>query len=109
MDTPSIEWGKLIAGIIGALISASCIKGASFVEKTILFFSGVAVSYYATPWVADALSMERSEGFVGFVLGLFGMSIVGKLYEFIQAIDARAVWTRVWARVESLIGGNKEG
>lgn len=70
------------AGIIGSLVSLGHVKG-TWREKLVMFITGAASSYYASPLIADKLGMP--EGACGFMAGLFGMSIVSKAYEYIQA------------------------
>jgi hypothetical protein len=69
------------AGVVGALISLGHVKGTAG-EKFVMFVTGAASSYYASPIVADKLGLP--EGACGFMVGLFGMSIVSKIYEYVQ-------------------------
>lgn len=72
------------AGIIGSLVSLGHVKG-TWSEKLVMFVTGAASSYYASPLIADKLGLP--EGACGFMAGLFGMSIVSKAYEYIQAVN----------------------
>lgn len=52
------------------------------------------MSYFGTPVAATWIGMVNAEGLVGFLIGLFGMSVVSKFYEVIQAVDPKAVVDR---------------
>jgi len=84
---------KLIAGAAGAFVSLRFIQGTK-TEKGIMAIGGSAMSYFGTTPTTDYLHMASAEGLIGFLIGLFGMAIVSKLYEVIQVIDAPAVAKR---------------
>lgn len=79
---------KIIPGLIGALVSLRFVQG-TWLEKGFMALGGAFLSYFATPAVATWMDIANTEGLVGFVLGLFGMAIVSKVYEMIQFIDAK--------------------
>lgn len=85
------------AGVIGALVSLGHVKG-TWHEKLIMFLTGAISSYYASPLIADKLGMP--EGACGFMAGLFGMSIVAKVYEYIQAADVSSFLPAFFKRKE---------
>ena len=72
--------GKL-AGVAGAFVSMHFLKG-TIVEKLTMAFGGAAFSYFAADYVAAKTSLP--EGLAGFLLGLFGMSILSRLWEWLQ-------------------------
>lgn len=69
------------AGFAGALVSLGHVKG-TWLEKLSMFVGGGFSSYYLAPFVVDKLGLPESAA--GFLVGLFGMSIVAKTYEYIQ-------------------------
>jgi hypothetical protein len=85
------------AGVIGSLVSLGHVKG-TWSEKLAMFVTGAASSYYASPLIADKLGMP--EGACGFMAGLFGMSIVSKAYEYIQAADLSSFLPAFFKRKE---------
>ena len=98
MNFTDIEWAKLIAAVGGALISMVKWQG-TLVERIIMGVAGVMVSYFAS----DAVSAytHLPPGLTGFLLGLFGMAIVGKLWDVITAVDGKKVAADLW---EAAIG-----
>ena len=81
---------KIISGVVGALVSLKFIQG-TWLEKSFMALGGSCLSYFATSPIANWLNIENTEGLIGFIVGLFGMAIVAKIYELIQVIDAKQV------------------
>jgi hypothetical protein len=79
---------KIVSGVVGALVSLRFVQG-TWLEKSFMALGGSCLSYFATSPVAVWLDINNTEGLIGFIIGLFGMSIVAKGYELIQVIDAR--------------------
>lgn len=75
---------KHLPGVAGALVSMKFVKG-SFIEKFLMAFGGAIVSYFATEYVSTTLSMPP--GLTGFMIGLFGMSILSRLWEWFQETE----------------------
>jgi hypothetical protein len=80
---------KIISGVAGSFVSLRFIQG-SWIEKLIMSIGGSCLSYFATTPIAVWLNVVNAEGLVGFLIGLFGMSIAAKVYEVIQFIDAKS-------------------
>lgn len=83
-----IGFVKIISGVVGALVSLNFVRG-TWVEKTFMAFGGSCLSYFTTTPIALWLAIENTEGLIGFIVGLFGMAIVAKIYELIQVIDTK--------------------
>jgi len=79
---------KIISGVVGALVSLRFVQG-TWLEKSFMALGGSCLSYFATSPVAAWLDINNTEGLIGFIIGLFGMSIVAKGYELIQVVDAK--------------------
>lgn len=94
-NLPDFSAAKLISGVAGAFVSLRFMQGTA-AEKLIMAVGGAALSYFATTPVAQWLAMQQAEGLVGFLLGLFGMSIATKVYEVIQLMDARRIAADLW-------------
>ena len=92
-EAQDISLIKLLAGAAGAFASLRFIQGTK-TEKGIMAVGGSSMSYFGTSPMAEYLHMVTAEGLIGFMIGLFGMAIVSKLYEVIQAVDAYAVAKR---------------
>lgn len=97
MSEPShdISYWKLFAGAVGAFVSLRFIQGTK-TEKGIMACGGSALSYFGTTPASDYLHIGNSEGLIGFLIGLFGMAIVSKFYEVIQAVDGPLIAKRLF-------------
>lgn len=96
--------GNLLAGICGAVVSLRFVQGTA-VERLTMAAGGASLSYYATPTAAKWLGMASAEGLVGFLVGLFGMAIVAKVYEAIQGLPAAKMATDAWETLKRRLGG----
>ena len=101
---PDIGIAKLISAVAGAALSLKFVVG-TWVEKIIMAIGGAFLSYYASTPVAAWMEAPKAEGLVGFLLGLFGMAVVSKVYEVIQSLDAKQAATDLWAAITKRIGG----
>lgn len=79
---------KIVSGVVGALVSLNFVQG-TWIEKSFMALGGSCLSYFATSPIANWMNIDNSEGLIGFIIGLFGMAIVSKIYELIQVIDAK--------------------
>lgn len=86
---------KLVSGVAGAAVSMRFLAG-SWPERITMALGGSVLSYFATSPVATWLNVQTAEGLVGFLIGLFGMAIVAKLYEVIHLMDAKRMAADVW-------------
>lgn len=85
-----LSWAKLIAGVAGSLVSLRFVPGTAL-ERAMMAVGGSALSYYATEPMAQWAGMTNAEGLVGFLIGLFGMSVMAKAYEVIMLTSAADV------------------
>ena len=86
---------KLVSGIAGSFASVRFIQGG-WLERLIMCIGGSCLSYYATTPVATWVGLQAAEGLVGFLIGLFGMSIAAKVYEIIGFLDADRAAKEFW-------------
>lgn len=94
-----ISFAKLGAGAVGAAVSLKFIKG-TLLERTSMAIGGAALSYYGTTPAATWANVPDVEGLIGFMIGLFGMAIVAKLYEVIMLLDAKQIAVDFWEWVK---------
>lgn len=94
---------KVIPAALGALVSLRFVQG-TLPERLLMTAGGVSLSYYATPTSAAWLQMTNAEGLVGFVIGLFGMTLAAKVYEAVQALDATAIGKDLWGALKKRLG-----
>lgn len=77
MELPDIK--EIIPGAIGSFGAAALWLRGPWGRRLTMATLGAAASYYGAPYVAKTLSL--SEGFAGFMLGLFGMSVVDSIFK----------------------------
>lgn len=96
---------KVIPAALGAMVSLRFVQG-TLAERALMAAGGVSLAYYATPVSSEFLRLGTSEGvgLVGFVIGLFGMVLVAKVYEAVQGIDAKAVATDLVDALKKRLG-----
>lgn len=106
-DSPQIDpsLSKIIAGVAGAFVSLRFVQGSAM-ERGSMAVGGAVVSYYATSPAALWMGMTNAEGLVGFLIGLFGMAIIAKVYEAIHALDAPRMASDTWEAIRGRIGGS---
>ena len=89
-QVPDFSTAKFVAAVAGAVVSLRFVQG-TVVERVFMAIGGAGLSYYATTPAAIWLGMSNAEGLVGFLIGLFGMAIMAKIYEVIQIADAAKI------------------
>jgi hypothetical protein len=58
-----------------------------------MFIGGCMLSFFATPWLAAWMDVGiKGEGLTGFIVGLFGMTSMAKVYDFIEVIEVSQIW-----------------
>ena len=58
--------------------------------------AGSVVSHYAAPWVAQWTSIDLA--LAGFLVGLFGLAIVAKIFEALESIKPADLGERILRR-----------
>jgi len=89
------QWILRFAGVAGALVSMKFVSGTLF-ERFLMFIGGAFFSYYATEWVAAWLALPH--GLTGFLLGVFGMSVLSRVWEWVQSTNAVSGFLDAWLR-----------
>lgn len=79
------EISKAAPGLVGAFIAMWRLQGMSIPQRLTSLACGVACSYWGTNTVVK-LAPVMSEGLTGFVLGLFGMTLVSKVFELLDEL-----------------------
>lgn len=106
-DLPSIDPGstsKLIAGSLGAFLSLRFVQGTA-PERCMMAAGGAALSFYGSTPLSTWVGVSSAEGLVGFLLGVFGMAVIAKVYEGINGLDAKGMVQDAWKRVAGRLGG----
>lgn len=77
------EIERLLPGVIGSIGALLWIKG-TWPRRIAMVGLGSAASYYGAPHVSALFGME--EGLSGFLVGLFGMSVVDSAFKTWQEL-----------------------
>lgn len=64
-----------------------------------MFLGGCLLAFFGTHHVAIFAGMESAGGLVGFLLGLFGMALIAKLHDTIEAINPAELWDAIRKKV----------
>lgn len=78
------EITKVVPGALGSLFSMLWLK-ETLGRRISMFFGGVTIAFYGTPYAAKVTNFDN--GIAGFLLGLFGMSLVASLFQGWQKLD----------------------
>lgn len=98
-----VSLAKIAAGAAGAFVSLRFMQG-TVTERMFMGVGGAALSYYATTPVAVWVKVGDAEGLVGFLIGMFGMAIISKIYEVVALLDAKQIAIDLWATVKRKLG-----
>lgn len=90
-------------GIAGSAVALFFMRRSPLIMAGI-FIGGCLVSYYGTGWVSAQFEMEKADGLVGFLLGLFAMATAGKVFDTIDAISPSELWLAVRDFVRKRLG-----
>ncbi|HEY9275410.1 hypothetical protein [Achromobacter sp.] len=97
MNIPDFDaFATEFAGVLGAAVSMLYLQG-SWPARLSRAASGSMVAYYAAPYLS--LLLEIPEGLAGFLTGMFGMAIVSRGWEAVQAVPIAALWQALIDRV----------
>lgn len=77
------ELEKFIPGVVGSLGALLWIRG-TWSRRIAMMALGSAASYYGAPHMAQLFTM--GEGLAGFLVGLFGMSVVDSVFKTWQEL-----------------------
>lgn len=91
----------VIAGFIGSLLSLSFIDHMDKRQRIIAVISGMVMAYYLAPLIAFLFNEEKYEATIGFLVGLFGMSVVAAVFRAIKNSDLWGLITRRYGRREA--------
>lgn len=85
-----IEKGTLAAAFVGALISMKFLEGLAVWQRWLTALAGWATALFITPGVIRFFQLEVAgwAGSIGFIVGVFGMAIIGAVFKAIQDVYA---------------------
>ncbi|WP_304306229.1 hypothetical protein [Pseudacidovorax intermedius] len=107
MDLPEVPdgWATKLAGIGGAFVSMGFIKG-TLPARAFMAIGGALLSFYFAPWVSAQTGLP--EGGAGFLLGLFGMAVVSRIWESVSTWQVQDLWQIAMAWLRRVTGIRKE-
>lgn len=103
LDNIPPEVGQVAPGAVGSAVVLKWLPGG---WRTLLFswISGTAVSYYASPALAELFTIESAGKVQGLrlLVGAVGILILAKAVEVIQAANGREIWDAVlkWVKIK---------
>lgn len=93
-----------LAGVAGAIVSMKFLQG-TLLQRVFTAFAGALMSYYTTPHISERIGMP--EGLTGFLIGLFGMAIASRGWEWVQTTPVAALWQILLDWLTRKSGGSK--
>ena len=90
----------LLAAFFGGIMSMSFVDGMNKKQRLVAITSGMTMAHYTAPLIAFLFKEGDYVETIGFLIGLFGMSICAAIFRAIQNSD---LWGLIYRR---LSGGN---
>jgi hypothetical protein len=81
-----VKVSTVIAGSFGAAVSMAVIKGPIW-YRFCLLLGGVATAAYVTPLISHIFDLINAESAIGFLVGMFGMSVTSAIIRTIQDVN----------------------
>jgi hypothetical protein len=102
MNLQDINADVWAAKLAGALVSMRFLQG-SWPERALTALAGAVLSYYTTDWLAAKVGLPL--GLTGFLLGLFGMAVMSRAWEWVQATPVARIWDAILGWFQRKTGG----
>lgn len=104
IDTPK---AVVIAGLCGSLLSLSFVDDMGVRQRIAAVFSGVVMSHYVAPFISKVFNEDNFVETIGFLVGLFGMSICAAVFRAIKRSDLWGlVYKRFGSKTDECSGGD---
>lgn len=91
----------ILAGLFGSLLSLSFVDGMGRRQRTVAVISGMILAHYLAPLISYIFHEETYTETIGFLVGLFGMSVVAAVFRAIQN-------SNIWALIMRRFGGDQD-
>lgn len=85
----------IIGGVVGSALSLRFADSLNRIQRITAVISGALIAAYLAPPFAAYFGIQSFEGAVGFLFGLFGLSLAAKIFEELRKAD---VWGFITAR-----------
>ena len=90
----------IVAGLVGGLISMNFVDGMTAKQRLAAILAGATIAHYLSPLIAFLFNMRDYQETIGFLVGLFGMSICSAIFKAIKDSD-------LWAIIEQRLTAQK--
>lgn len=99
ISTPHLDPPKavVIAALLGSILSLSFIDDMGKRQRCVAVISGMIMAHYLAPLIAHVFNEDSYQETVGFLIGLFGMSICAAVFRAIKNSD-------LWGLIKSRFG-----
>lgn len=91
----------IVAGLLGSLLSLSFVDNMGKRQRFIAVIAGMTMAHYLAPFISHVFSEDKFEETIGFLVGLFGMSITAAIFKAIQN-------SNLWGFIMSRWGGGNQ-
>jgi len=85
METLAVK----LSGVAGAIVSMRFLTG-TWPERLFTALCGAITSFFITPYLSEKIGLPA--GLTGFLVGLFGMAIASRMWEWVQTTPVAALW-----------------
>lgn len=88
MEELGLTWAIIISGFVGALVSLISLNPGTVTvrQRFVTIGAGIALAWFGTPALGQYWGIVKTPALAGMalLLGMFGLSVVRELYEFIR-------------------------
>jgi len=102
-----VECQRLASGIVGSAVSLLLHRRDRFWLALTHLVLGAATAYCLGPAVAQYTHLGVAVS--GFLAGLFGLAVIGKALDMLDAFDARVAVAELWAALLRCLPQRKKG
>lgn len=97
---------KLASGASGSALGVWLAKITGW-DRVVSGVGGIVCAHLATPVAVDYFRLMKYENITAFMLGLFSMLVVRKIYEAVESIDAKELAKAFVDKAKVLLGVKK--
>lgn len=90
-------YGLMLSGTIGGVISLRFVTGMTVWQRISGVLAGCIMAHYLSPVIASVFEIEPHTKAIAFLVGLFGLSVCGAIFDSIKQMD-------LWGLVQSRYG-----
>lgn len=94
-DSTAAKW-IIIAGAVGGLLSLNFVEGMSLKQKLVALPTAATMAYFLAPLIAYLSDKNDYQVPIGFLIGLYGMSICRAIFKDIE--NGEGLLTRLFDR-----------